>query len=218
MDADRLWHEDAHRPMDDRGELTGQGVVVMTTRARSTPVTDGEPSGAMGQAEGVVEPTRPGTVVVGVDASATSRLALAWARDMARRTGWTLEVVTSWPDQEEPLIHEVPGHYCEPRHRAERTQRTALEEVGLDEVGLGGDEVVVVECALLNGHAADVLAQRAQNADLLVVGESSPRESANGVRRGVDTLVSLLAPCPVVVVGPADPPQASAASLGRSSG
>lgn len=173
----------------------------MTVRARSsTRVIDDRPVAAASESGAAPGAARPGTVVVGVDDSATSRLALEWARNLARRTGWTLAVVTTWPDQEQPFIHEVPGHYCEPRHRAERTQRAALEQVGLD----CADDLDV-ECTLLNGHAADALTDRARTADLLVVGESAARGRAGAQQRGVDTQVNQRATCPVVVVGPTEP-------------
>ena len=39
-----------------------------------------------------------GRVVVGVSGSDASVVALAWALDLARRRGWTVDVVAVWPD------------------------------------------------------------------------------------------------------------------------
>ena len=65
-------------------------------------------------------------VVVGVHGSPSSLIALRHAVGIAVDRGWDLEIVTAWPDADEPLIHDVPGRYIVARGRADECQRQAL--------------------------------------------------------------------------------------------
>ena len=55
----------------------------------------------------------PGRVVVGVHGSRSSLRALRYAAEIALDRGWDLEIVTAWPDADDPLIHDVPGRYID---------------------------------------------------------------------------------------------------------
>ena len=54
-----------------------------------------------------------GRVVVGVHGSRSSLRALRYAAEIALDRGWDLEIVTAWPDADDPLIHDVPGRYID---------------------------------------------------------------------------------------------------------
>lgn len=132
-----------------------------------------------------------GRVVVGVHGSRSSLRALRHAVDVAQDRGWDLEVVTAWPDADDPLIHDVPGRYITARGRAVECQRAALATL---------DPVVAadIDTFLVNARPAEALLCRCDGADLLVVGAGQP-ESGLG-RRSVAAACVAEAPCPVQVV------------------
>lgn len=133
-----------------------------------------------------------GRVVVGVDGSEQSALALVWAAEEARLRGATLELVHAW---ETPYAIE----YAIVSEALDTAQRTAADLVDqmLDAVGVVPDDVdrTVV-------HSAPVIAltDAAAGADLLVVG-SRGRGGFTGLLLGsVSHQVSRHADRPVVVV------------------
>ncbi|WP_148616327.1 universal stress protein [Nocardioides rubriscoriae] len=144
-----------------------------------------------------------GHVVLGVDGSPASAQALRWAAAEARARGCRLEVVTCWPDPEALFVHEVPGHFCAPRHQAVQGLERVLGATRLAWEGLE------VSTAVVNAHPVDTLVGRCTPQDLLVVG-ASRRRGARAERGapGVDQRCSMSAPCPVVVVESAVTPVA----------
>lgn len=143
-------------------------------------------------------PTR--RVVVGIDGSPASRMALDVAIDEAWRRDATLEIVHAWSN---PLISHFAGFtgggpvsYLadeDPDYEGEAVMSAALEAVP-EQLGLD------VRSSLVEGHPSSVLVERTRGADLLVVG-----------RRGRGHLATLLlgstsrdcvehAECPVLVV------------------
>lgn len=140
-------------------------------------------------------------VVVGVDGSSASVEALTWAIEVAAAGGRDVHVVTAWPGSGEMFIHEVPGHFCEPRARAVLAQHEALD-AALHRVGRRPSTITL---DVVNARPADVLVRTAARGDLLVVG--APRTTTG--RRHHDQVgetCSLRAPCPVVVVEPLPTP------------
>ena len=136
--------------------------------------------------------------MVGVDGSASSKEALRWAADEAGRRGDVVEVVLVWdnpyrdmwlpsdPAGSDPLAHLRAG--------LERTVSTVL----------GEQPAVKVETAVVEGHAAQVLVDRARGADLLVVGSRGHGGLAASFLGSVSFNCAAHSPCPVVLVrGPA---------------
>ena len=91
-----------------------------------------------------------GRVVVGVHGSRSSLRALRYAAEIALDRGWDLEIVTAWPDADDPLIHDVPGRYIAARGHAVECQREALATL---------DPVVAadVDTFLVNARPAEAL-------------------------------------------------------------
>lgn len=116
----------------------------------------------------VADPTGD-TVVVGVDGSPDSLRALAFAFDVASRTGWKLRAVHTW---DVPPIGALTGMPSpEPPEllveRAEFETRAALEEM----TGFGDRYPdVAVEHVIVRGAAAKTLVEQSAGAALLVVG------------------------------------------------
>jgi nucleotide-binding universal stress UspA family protein len=132
------------------------------------------------------------TIVVGVDGSPSSEQALRWALRQAEVTGGEVHAVTVW---------QLPT--------------TAGWDTPLDAVDWAANARLALDTALgasdpegsapvrrdvVEGHAARVLVELAENADLLVVG-SRGRGAFTGMLTGSVALHVLAhARCPVVVV------------------
>lgn len=148
-----------------------------------------------------------GRIVVGVDGSAASVAALAWAGRHAAATGGTVEVVTVWerdpyaaaPPMGAPGIPagipvasaEVDAAVAE---EARDAALIAVTEAGLDELG------VPVQLRETQGHPAPVLVEVSRDADLVVVGPSGHGAFVGMLLGSVATHLITHAHCPVVVV------------------
>jgi len=146
------------------------------SRNRKSPDASGEPCGR---------------VVVGVHGSRSSLRALRHAAEIALDRGWDLEIVTAWPDADDPLIHDVPGRYITARGHAVESQREALATI---------DPVVAadIQTFIVNARPAQALIARCDDADLLVVGAGRPDQER--VRRSVGAECADSAASPVTVV------------------
>ncbi|GAB3766901.1 nucleotide-binding universal stress UspA family protein [Nocardioides ginsengisegetis] len=142
-----------------------------------------------------------GRVVVGVDGSDSSIQALTWALEVATVGGRTIHVVTAWPDPGEVFIHEVPGHFCEPRARAVLAQHEAVDAALARVV----HRPAAINLEVANARPVEAMLALARRGDLLVVGAPRPTTLPRH-RDGVGETCSLLAPCPVVVVEPTATP------------
>ena len=131
-----------------------------------------------------------GRIVVGVDGSAASRDALRWAQWQAELTGAPLEVVTAWSYPTSygfPVIADVDW---------EQGARTVLDEAVDEALGPQAD----VTRRVVEGHAARVLVEAADGADLLVVGSRGHGGFTGMLLGSVSEHVVTHASCPVVVV------------------
>jgi nucleotide-binding universal stress UspA family protein len=147
---------------------------------------------------GEQETTTPsGGIVVGVDGSPTSELALRWAVDEARRTGQTVHAVTAWDC---PANYGVG--YFDDRVDWAQDGRTALKNA-VEHVLSGGDSPPV-EQHVVHGHPVHVLLDAAAGADLLVVGSRGHGGFAGMLLGSVSQHLAAHAPCPVLIVPPAE--------------
>jgi nucleotide-binding universal stress UspA family protein len=143
-------------------------------------------------------------IVVGIDGSATSRAALRWAADLARRLDAGLEVVNVW--QYPPALHEwdaVPSNYgylpmVPPAERIEQEARDGLAATVADV--LGSEPGCAVTQRVVEGHPARKLSDLAAGAALLVVGRRGHGGLAGMLLGSVARTCSEHAGCPVVVV------------------
>ncbi|WP_462203346.1 universal stress protein [Frankia sp. CcWB3] len=140
--------------------------------------------------------SRPGPVVVGVDGSAASVDALAWAAGEAAMRRAPLRVVHVW----EPLPATLTGRVG----LGDEAFRDAAQAV-LDEsanAGLAGWEGIGVETGLIVGNAAYGLINAAARAQLLVVGARGRGGFAELLLGSTSSQCVLHAACPVAVVRP----------------
>ncbi len=135
-----------------------------------------------------------GRIVVGVDGSASSKEALGWAADEAERRGDVVEAVLAWenPYRDMWIPSNPPG--ADPL----APLRGALERTVAAVVG--EHPVVKFETVVVEGRAASVLVDRAQGADLLVVGNRGHGGLAGAFLGSVSFNCAAHASCPVVVV------------------
>jgi nucleotide-binding universal stress UspA family protein len=146
-------------------------------------------------------------IVVGIDGSPGSRTALAWAITQARLTGATVEAVVAWQESVMPLGSGYPvgeTGYLDGLSVAAVAQKVADDTVAavVAEVGEPAD----VRTRTIMGHPAQVLAETAVDAQLLVVGSRGHGTFAGMLLGSVSQHCVQHASCPVVVVPITDQP------------
>lgn len=137
-------------------------------------------------------------IVVGVDETASSRRALAWAAREAVRRSATLKVITAWTWEAvegAPLAAVDPPAMME---TAETTQSEALEAV-LAEL----ETKPVVAREIVQSAASEALVEASREADLVVVGTHGRGPVRSFLLGSVSQSVIRHAQCPVVVMPPA---------------
>lgn len=134
-------------------------------------------------------------VVVGVDGSETGLRALRWALQEARIRGGVVRAVTAWVF--EPFATAPNGDPAAAREHArevaEDTVRKALADVA---------DAPPVELSVLEGSAARVLVEAADDAAMLVVGSHGHGRVFDALLGSVSAECVRNAVCPVVVVSP----------------
>ena len=142
--------------------------------------------------------TRPlNKVVVGVDGSEHSLLALRWAAHQAVTMRAPLEVVTAWtfPEEPAPLGIEIRVPWPE---ELMAEARAKLDQI-IAEV-LSESERSQVTAKVVRGHPAKVLLDETAQHDLLVVGSRGRGAFEEWVFGSVSDHCVRHAPCTVVVV------------------
>lgn len=138
--------------------------------------------------------TTSGRVVVGVDGSAQSLLALRWAATVAAATGGPLDVVMAW---HQPVYcgWDYAGlEDCNPERDADTRLDEAVRAV------FGEDRPAALRLVVREGNAAQVLLAACRDATMLVVG-SRGRGGFSGLLLGsVSAKCAEHATCPVLVV------------------
>ena len=133
-----------------------------------------------------------GTIVVGVDGSEDSLVALAWAAEEAKVHRSTLHVIHSWT-----FPAPMPGTDGLP----EADIRGVAEQVLADAVAsLGSDPGVEIRSEIANELGAHALIHASDGADMVVVG-SRGRGGFKGLLLGsVSQQVAHHAKCPIVII------------------
>jgi nucleotide-binding universal stress UspA family protein len=142
------------------------------------------------------EPEAGRRIVVGVDGSASSKAALAWAARQARLTGATVEAIIAW---------EYPATYGYAMPAAPEINYN-YEQVAADVVAdtiaeiCGEAEPVKVISRVVEGNAAQVLLDASAGAELLVVGSRGHGGFFEALLGSVGQHCVHHATCPVVVI------------------
>jgi nucleotide-binding universal stress UspA family protein len=148
-------------------------------------------------------------IIVGVDGSAGSRLALEWAVGEARLRGARLVAVHTW---ETPLLGTGSDPFgagpgaIDPSLDADLIERFAADAKELLERELAAVDTsgIEVERLLEARNAADALIDAARDADLLVVGTRGHGGFKGLLLGSVSQQAAHHASCPVVIVPPPD--------------
>lgn len=137
-----------------------------------------------------------GVIVVGVDGSDSSKLALKWAAHQAQLTKATLRVVTTWSlPATLGWVPQFPEDF-NPAADAAKVQKATISEV------LGDDPSVTFDPVVLDAHPAEALIEMSNTADLVVVGNRGHGGFAGLLIGSVSENVVTHAHCPVVVIRP----------------
>ena len=148
----------------------------------------------------VEQERRDGRIVVGVDGSASSRAALAWAVRQAALTGARVDAVTAWQIPATwgygySMALEIPDL----GRAAGRALDEAIAEEAAQAPGVEIRPVVVQE------NPARALLDAAKGADLLVVGSRGHGGFTEAILGSVGQHCVHHATCPVVIIrGPRD--------------
>ncbi|MBE9376303.1 universal stress protein [Saccharopolyspora sp. HNM0983] len=134
-------------------------------------------------------------IVVGVDGSSSARSALLWAVRQAELTGARVQAVAAW---EFPAFYSWEGGPMPPDD-FERSARNGMDET-VDAILVETGTAVSVQRDLEHGHAAQVLLDAAQQADLLVVGSRGHGSFYGALLGSVSQRCAQHAQCPVVIV------------------
>jgi nucleotide-binding universal stress UspA family protein len=138
-------------------------------------------------------------IVVGVDGSEGSKTALAWAMTQARRTGATVEAITTWQD---PATYGYSYGWLPALDQGDSIATIMTKVLGdtVAEVSANLDTPVTVLSRVVNGHPAQVLVDAAAGAQMLVVGCRGHGTFAGIMLGSVSQHCVQHPPCPVVVV------------------
>ena len=137
------------------------------------------------------------SIVVGVDGSPGSRVALKWAAAEATEHGADLVVLNVW---EHTLLPPAGSVSVSERYVPDPSQRTSDDLVQVIKEELGEEPPVLVEPRVKQGRPAKVLIEESADADLLVVGPRGHGGFAGLVLGSVSQHVAAYAKCPVTVV------------------
>jgi nucleotide-binding universal stress UspA family protein len=136
-------------------------------------------------------------IVVGVDGSPISKVALRWAVNQARLTGATVDAVIAWQYPEAmhgnawtAMLVEEPGFDV----LAEKELTEAIKEV------TGPDPDVTINPVVVEGWPAEVLLNAAEGADLLVVGSRGRGGLTSALLGSVSQNCAHHATCPVLII------------------
>jgi nucleotide-binding universal stress UspA family protein len=140
-------------------------------------------------------------IIVGVDGSDHSRLALAWAMREAKQHDVPLTVMTVRPAPVRPAtrifwaVPDLPDNSHDPE-LARKAVREFVDKVA-NEIGETGAEVTV---SVSVGDPAEELVKASRDADMLVVGSRGIGGFARLLMGSVSSQVTHHAACPVVII------------------
>jgi nucleotide-binding universal stress UspA family protein len=141
-------------------------------------------------------------IVVGVDGSPGSRLALEWAYAEATQRGAALDVVAAWSHPPVPVTPEALA-WSQKLGDLSPATKEMVDEM-LQQV-IGDRTDVDVETTIVEGSPAAVLLDEAEDAEMLVVGSRGLGGFRSLLLGSVSQQCAQHGTCPVVIVPPAAP-------------
>jgi len=144
-------------------------------------------------------------IVVGIDGSEQSQLALRWAAYLARVTGSTVEAVTAWQPVAPAATAGGFGYLTFPEGWDPATQMEKALVDTLDRV-FGASRPADLQVTVREGHPTKVLLDAGRGARMLVLGSRGHGGFAGLLLGSVSSACAEHATCPVVVVHGDNPP------------
>ncbi len=135
-------------------------------------------------------------IVVGVDGSEGSRLALHWAIDEAKIRGSAIEIVHTWDFT--PPLDPVGGFVFVPDKDFQESAQLVVDNLLKSVSDLASS--IAITTHVERGSASQILLNNAKTAELLVVGRRGRGGFIGLLMGSTATQVSHHAPCPVVIV------------------
>lgn len=145
---------------------------------------------------------RPHKIIVGVDGSATSQNALAWASALALKHDGHVTAVSTWSYPSAALM-PVVGYPVLPSELLEEHARSRLDAF----VKASHHPHAVTEQRVIMGSARLVLTELSHDQELLVVGRTGRRALTRRLLGSTATYCAHHARCPIVVVGESTEPE-----------
>ncbi len=133
-------------------------------------------------------------IVVGVDGSAESVLALRWAKKLAGPLGATIKAISAW------RLEVVFGPYAVSDWDSESVAQQQLAHALVDAFGDDQPGGLISECH--RGQPAQVLIEEGKNAQMLIVGSRGHGGFKGMLLGSVSSACAAHASCPVLVVHP----------------
>jgi nucleotide-binding universal stress UspA family protein len=153
-----------------------------------------------------------GQIVVGVDGSAPSMTALAWALQEGRIRSSRVKVVMAWQQPQAYGAPNVWGLGMDPSFNADGFLSSAAQaQVARLAQQAGPSKGVQTMWEAIEGHPAEVLVEASEGADLLVVGSRGHGGFIGMLLGSVSQHVLAHARCPVVVIRDPQPHDADEA-------
>lgn len=149
-------------------------------------------------------PPATGRIVVGVDGSEPSKLALRWAAFLSRSTGAGIEAVGAWT-RFDAYLSAGYGRAPLPDDRNPAKETETLVVDTLEQV-FGDDRPPGIRVAVQEGQATRVLLDAGRDAGMIVVGSRGRGGFAGLLLGSVSSACARHATCPVLVVHGDTPP------------
>ncbi|MDQ0092398.1 MULTISPECIES: universal stress protein [Micrococcaceae] len=134
-------------------------------------------------------------ILVGVDGSPESVLALRWAKKLAGRLGVGIKAVSVWH------LDMFFGPFSISAHDGETIMREVLKDALAEAFGDDPPEGLVEECR--TGRPSEILLEESESAQMLIVGSRGHGGFAGLLLGSVSSSCAAHASCPVLVVRPA---------------
>jgi nucleotide-binding universal stress UspA family protein len=137
-------------------------------------------------------------IVVGVDGSDCSEIALRWAADEAEYRGATLAVVSTWTALPPPIVYPYAGFRDRDPGDPREAAMSALGEI----VGrvLQDRPSLSVELLAIPGDTAEILIEQSRDADLVVVGARGTGGVSDWLLGSVSHKIAQHSHCSVAVI------------------
>jgi len=139
------------------------------------------------------------TIVVGVDGSPGSQVAVEFAAREAAAHGATLRIVSAW--EVPPTVLSSGGAAPDLYRSFEDDARLIVSDAAAQAAAL--EPSVLREERVVEGHAGNALVAEAESADLVVIGRRGHGALAEFLLGSISHQVADHAKCPVVIVPPA---------------